>query len=131
MIAGLRSWWRRRSGLTAVLNEDTGDTRIYAIGDIHGRADLLTRMHRLISEDLKRDPCGATIEIYIGDYIDRGPSAHDVVEILSTSAPLCNQRICLMGNHEQIFLDFMTDPQVISSWMSLGGLETLLSYGVR
>jgi serine/threonine protein phosphatase 1 len=47
------------------------------------------------------------------------------------SAPVAQQRICLMGNHEQIFLDFLEDPNVITSWMSLGGLETLASYGLR
>jgi serine/threonine protein phosphatase 1 len=88
-------------------------------------------MHELIRADMREMAVGSTVEIYVGDYIDRGPDARRVVEIVSGSAPLCDRRICLMGNHEQILLDFLADPGVISSWMSLGGLETLLSYGLR
>ncbi len=118
---------KQASGSAAVQD----DVRVYVIGDIHGRADLLGKMHELIAADIDERPARSTIEIYIGDYIDRGPDSRAVVETLSASAPLCDRRICLMGNHEQIFLDFIADPRVISSWMSLGGAETLLSYGVR
>jgi serine/threonine protein phosphatase 1 len=107
------------------------NTRLYIVGDIHGRLDLLAKMHELIWEDMQKFPIKATTEVYIGDYIDRGPDASGVIEILCASRPLCNQRICLMGNHEQIFLDFLANPETITSWMELGGLETLSSYGLR
>src|SRR5687768_3018317 len=77
------------------------DTRLYVVGAIHGRSDLLMQMHELIWEDIRRSPMEFTREVYIGDYIDRGPDAFGVIEMLCSSAPLCNQRICLMGNHEQ------------------------------
>ena len=132
MFGIFRNWWsaRGKSDATAP-SQLPSDTRIYAIGDIHGRADLLAEMHEAIRIDLQRHPCETAIEIYIGDYIDRGAQSYEVVEALSLSRPLCDRRICLMGNHERILLDYLADPQVLSSWMSLGGLETLQSYGVR
>lgn len=107
------------------------DTRIYAIGDIHGCADLLAQLHQAIQADLQHRHCRQSIEVYVGDYVDRGPRSFEVLENLALSTPVCNRRICLMGNHEQILIDFLRDPLVLSSWMSLGGLETLQSYGVR
>ena len=59
------------------------DTRIYAVGDIHGRADLLIETIARIDEDRARRPIGASIEVYLGDYIDRGPDSKTVIDLLS------------------------------------------------
>jgi serine/threonine protein phosphatase 1 len=131
MAEFLKSLWRSVTKPSADTAAVPDNTRLYIIGDIHGRLDLLAKMHELIWEDMQRFPIGTTTEIYIGDYIDRGPDASGVIEMLCASRPLCNQRICLMGNHEQIFLDFLANPETITSWMELGGLETLSSYGLR
>jgi serine/threonine protein phosphatase 1 len=88
-------------------------------------------MHELIWEDLQGKPVATAIEIYIGDYIDRGPDSSGVLEELSTSKPICGKRICLKGNHEQILGDFLEEPGILPSWIDLGGLETLSSYGLR
>ncbi|HEY2446637.1 MAG TPA: metallophosphoesterase, partial [Rhizomicrobium sp.] len=59
------------------------DTRIYAIGDIHGRADLLIDTIERIDNDLERRPIGRSVEIYLGDYVDRGPDTKTVIDLLS------------------------------------------------
>lgn len=132
MFGTIRKWWGARDETRPCPSvEFAPDTRIYAIGDIHGCADLLVQLQQAIQTDLQRRPCRESIEVYVGDYVDRGPQSSEVVENLALSTPLCTRRICLMGNHEQILIDFLSDPLVLSSWMSLGGLETLQSYGVR
>ena len=105
------------------------DTRIYAIGDIHGRADLLIDTIERIDSDLERRPIGHSVEVYLGDYVDRGPDAKTVIDLLSVR--LVNRRaICLRGNHEELMECFLRDPDYFEAWSQLGGLETLASYGV-
>lgn len=103
-------------------------TRIYAVGDIHGRRDLLSRMEQLILADLEDDPAEPLV-IFLGDYVDRGPDSAGVIERLSS----CGFGIpitALRGNHEDLLLSFLDDPSVLDSWRGFGGLETLHSYGV-
>jgi serine/threonine protein phosphatase 1 len=104
--------------------------RIYAIGDVHGRFDLLQSMAAMIKQDLDRSPIDRSIEIMLGDYVDRGPDSCAVIEYLSSAPSVCDRRICLKGNHDEIFLSFLEDPSVLVDWRDLGGLETLFSYGV-
>ena len=104
-------------------------TRIYAIGDIHGRADLLRDMVERIDDDRRRRPVQRTVEVYLGDYIDRGHDSKAVIDILCRRLVQRNA-ICLRGNHEAILEDFLQDPDVVHSWKRLGGLSTLASYGV-
>jgi len=104
-------------------------TRIYAVGDIHGRADLLDDMIQRIDEDMSRRPIEYAFEIYLGDYIDRGNDSKSVIDMLCRR--LVDRRtICLRGNHEAILEDFLRDPDALHDWISLGGLKTLASYGV-
>ena len=102
----------------------------YAIGDIHGRADLLVRMFdRLESE--ARPPNGrAPIVIFMGDYVDRGPDSAEVVELLQTGRPEGFERRFLKGNHEAALWNFVRDPVTYRAWLNHGGLETLASYKV-
>lgn len=104
-------------------------TRIYAIGDIHGRADLLYEMAERIDDDLYRRPVEYAVEVYLGDYIDRGYDSKTVIDILCWRLVHRNA-VCLRGNHEAILEDFLRDPDIVHGWMRLGALSTLTSYGV-
>jgi serine/threonine protein phosphatase 1 len=104
--------------------------RLYVVGDIHGRADLLNRMFDLIYQDMRAKSPERVIEIFIGDYVDRGRESKAVLDLLS-SPPLGEERICLKGNHEQMLFDFLADSTTGSFWTEFGGGDTLLSYGVR
>lgn len=102
---------------------------VYAIGDIHGRLDLLQRAADAIARDIERLPPVEPVTIFIGDYIDRGPASRGVLDRLVASA-FPTPIIPLLGNHETMLLDFLEDASVLQRWRSLGGLETLFSYGV-
>jgi serine/threonine protein phosphatase 1 len=105
------------------------NTRIYAVGDIHGRADLLIETMARIDEDLERRPVPRAIEIYLGDYIDRGPDSKTVIDLLAVRL-VKNRAVCLRGNHESLMEDFLRDPANLRPWLRLGGMQTLASYGV-
>ncbi len=100
------------------------------MGDIHGRADLLRIILSMIASDLERNPCASAVEVFLGDYVDRGPSSREVIATLLSHPPVGDERHCLRGNHEQILLDFLAEPGVLLDWRRLGGFETLHSYGV-
>lgn len=104
-------------------------TRIYAIGDIHGRADLLAETTARIDDDLRRRPIPHAVEIYLGDYIDRGPDSKGVIDQLAVRL-VRNNAVCLRGNHEIFLEEFLRDPAAIHHWVELGALPTLASYGV-
>ena len=104
-------------------------SRIYVIGDIHGRLDLLNDVIDKIDLDLKEAPAAEAVTVTLGDYIDRGPDSRGVLERLVHN-PFCTPYIPLKGNHEQLLEAFLHNPLVGSKWRHLGGLETLHSYGV-
>jgi serine/threonine protein phosphatase 1 len=106
-----------------------GPTRVYAIGDIHGRSDLLDRMVTEIALDLSRHPVAEALTVTVGDYVDRGPDSRGVIERL-TRNPFVTPYVALRGNHESLLEDFLRDPSTGDYWRRLGGLETLHSYGV-
>lgn len=106
-------------------------TRVYAVGDIHGRADLLGAMIAEIERDLSRNPCEDVVEIFLGDYVDRGPHSRDVIQMLKQDPSHDGERICLRGNHEDILLDFLEDPEILILWLQNGGMPTLASYGIE
>jgi serine/threonine protein phosphatase 1 len=105
------------------------DTRIYAVGDIHGRADLLADTIARIDDDISRRPIRYAVEIYLGDYIDRGPDSKTVLDLLAVRL-VRNHAVCLRGNHEELLQHFLDDPAAFAHWRRLGGLQTLASYGV-
>jgi calcineurin-like phosphoesterase family protein len=121
--------WRPFSRNTAIKAKVPPGTRIYAIGDVHGRADLLERTISNIDQHRNAYPIAHAIEIMLGDYIDRGPQSDEVIELL-TSRRLDAQTICLMGDHETYLLDFLRDPASLAEWQHYGGLEILMSYGL-
>ena len=104
--------------------------RIYALGDIHGRSDLLDRMIKIIRGDLEASPVDSCVTVTLGDYFDRGPDSRGVIERL-LSNPFPSDFIPLKGNHEVLFESFLRKPTTFAEqWRRLGGLETLASYGV-
>ncbi|MGH6719642.1 MAG: metallophosphoesterase family protein [Alphaproteobacteria bacterium] len=106
------------------------DMRLYAIGDIHGRADLLAQLHARIRADAAAHPAARRILVYLGDYVDRGPDSQGVVETI-LAAPLDGFAVVgLRGNHEDLMLAFLDDVAGAANWFFNGGLATLASYGV-
>ncbi len=102
--------------------------RVYAIGDIHGRLDLLQALARRIEADLAKSPALA-VTIFLGDYIDRGPDSAEVLDRLARG-DFPTEFLALRGNHEEVMLDFLEDPDILENWRNYGGLETLHSYGI-
>jgi serine/threonine protein phosphatase 1 len=103
--------------------------RIYAVGDIHGRADLLAALLTRIDDDLKAHPANDSLQLFVGDYIDRGPSSREVIELLLERVQHHNV-VLLKGNHEDCILRFLDDPSVLADWHRIGGLNTVISYGI-
>ena len=103
--------------------------RIYAIGDIHGREDLLNLLLARIQRDIDERPCVETIIIFLGDYIDRGPSSRGVIERLLSGQLPGEKHFFLRGNHEKMLLEFLVSPTQSASWLEFGGNETAFSYG--
>lgn len=103
--------------------------RVYAIGDVHGRLDLLDQLLRQISADIQQRPVERALHVFLGDYIDRGPSSRQTIDRLIELGQ-ASEAIFLKGNHEQIAIRCLVDPDLFEQWMRLGGLETLASYGV-
>jgi serine/threonine protein phosphatase 1 len=104
--------------------------RVYAIGDIHGRADLLENLIRIIEEDMQ-DHSGQAGIVFLGDYIDRGFQSRQVIDMLIGDRLAAFEICCLKGNHEDALLTFLGDPDFGPRWAAYGGRETLVSYGVR
>jgi serine/threonine protein phosphatase 1 len=106
---------------------------LYAVGDIHGRADLLSKLLEQIRCDVADSaPPERPILIFVGDYIDRGPSSREVVDIiLSLQAEGFFSVGALRGNHDQFLLDFLQDGSSGPMWLEFGGAATLAAYGVK
>ncbi len=115
------------------LSADSTEGRlVYAVGDIHGRRDLLQMIVRKISVDAIAS--GATeqpILIFLGDYVDRGPESAGVISYILALRELHGFEVrCLKGNHEQTLLKFLEDPAIGPMWLEHGGGSTLASYGI-
>lgn len=115
--------------LTDIHSSAPKGLRIYAIGDIHGRADLLEKMLRMIDAD-HLGYRGDSMVIFLGDYLDRGPNSREVIDILSRGSYGRLRFHCLRGNHEDIILRLFKDHSLASGWFHYGGLQTLRSYGI-
>lgn len=105
--------------------------RVYAVGDIHGRLDLLDDLlGRIEADDVQRGPADTAI-IFLGDLVDRGPASAGVVERLRLLAESDARVRFLAGNHEEIFLAALDgDAKALKLFCRIGGRETVLSYGV-
>jgi serine/threonine protein phosphatase 1 len=105
---------------------------VYAIGDIHGRADLLDDLLRQISDDARLAPGAVRPSlVMLGDYIDRGAASREVIDHLLSIPKYQFDLYFLRGNHESALIDFINRPETGPTWMTLGGAATLMSYGLR
>jgi serine/threonine protein phosphatase 1 len=104
--------------------------RIYVVGDIHGRCDLLARMHALILADARSAPALSLVVVYLGDYVDRGLASYEVLETLIRDPLAGFERVHIKGNHEDMALNFIAGPPH-PTWLFNGGEETLFSYGIE
>ena len=106
------------------------DGLIYAIGDVHGEAERLLALHRLIRVRIaKAGLAGRPTIVHLGDYVDRGPDSFGVIEaIRSLQADADLDVVALMGNHEQMLLDAKRSDRARRSWLNQGGEATLASY---
>jgi len=105
--------------------------RIYAVGDIHGRHDLLAKLFTQIEADVARAPQKQYELIFVGDYMDRGLYSRQVLDWLIAFTDKRFRLTCLKGNHEEMLLSFLSNPSAGQVWMENGAYETLLSFGLR
>jgi serine/threonine protein phosphatase 1 len=139
-----RSWGSRRARSTSKVDASASalgqgsqtraalpeGIRIYAVGDVHGRSDLLEALLAAIDADCKQRPIARVVTVFIGDYIDRGPDSRNVLDLLLRWQQ-GHETIFLRGNHETFLPRFLSDPGSLDEWRQYGGLETLLSYGLQ
>jgi serine/threonine protein phosphatase 1 len=104
-------------------------TRVYAVGDVHGRLDLLSALLARVDAHQKAVPISRPVQVFLGDYIDRGQESREVLDLL-IERRRHHDVVCLKGNHEDYAGRFLDDPSVLPDWKRVGGISTLLSYGV-
>ena len=122
-------WFSRTPRIATPQGSVPEGNRIYAIGDIHGRLDLLDSVLARIDTDMGVHPASNAIRVFLGDFIDRGPDSKGVLDRL-VSYCVTQPTVCLMGNHEAFLREFLKNPDVLTVWRRCGGLDTLLSYGL-
>lgn len=107
-------------------------TAVWAVGDVHGRFDLLLPLVEAIMADTHASQAERKMVIFLGDYIDRGPDSRGVLRLLSgLSKSQSVEWRFLMGNHEQAMLEFLDDPSAGARWCEYGGDRALRSWGLR
>ncbi len=104
--------------------------RLYVVGDIHGHSGALHDVLGRIDADIEAHQSARAVHVFLGDYVDRGPASREVMERLIARCR-SHEVVMLKGNHETMFLDFFDDPSQLAHWRQYGGLQTLISYGVK
>lgn len=105
--------------------------RAYAVGDIHGRLDLLDQLLEKIEADVARRRRAQNFVVFLGDLIDRGPQSAQVIERLRTWRPRDVTTVFLCGNHEEVILRILAGERaILADWLKFGGKECLDSYGI-
>ena len=105
--------------------------RVYAVGDIHGRDDLLGQLLVQIEEDNRSRGPSRTLIVFLGDLIDRGPASAGVIERLRLYAPEAIEPHFILGNHEEVLLRLLDgDSVLVRDWLRFGGAECAASYGL-
>jgi len=134
-IARIKRWLSKDAPPAAPVAIDArgpAGVRLYAIGDIHGRLDLLRDLMQRIEADA-RQHAGPIQVVFLGDYVDRGPHSAEVIDWLVNNCPRDVFRSFLRGNHEELLLQLWENElsdDSLSAWLSYGGRETLSSYGI-
>lgn len=109
---------------------ETDHRFVAAIGDLHGRSDLLRDLAKFLDVLAQRQP-GRMIEVYLGDYVDRGADSRGVIDtLLERKAKTDRDVVCLAGNHEAMLLGALRSDAEFARWIGFGGQTTLKSYGV-
>ena len=124
---------KRRSAVQAPRSPRVpAGTVVWAIGDIHGRHDLLRPLVEAIRADLRATDAQKKVVIFLGDYVDRGPDSREVIRYLAAlpAGDGVEWRF-LKGNHEETMVKFLDDPMVGVQWCEYGGEATLRAYGLR
>lgn len=107
--------------------------RTYAIGDVHGRADLLATTLEFIENENITAPADYRV-IFLGDIVDRGPDSTKAMDLVVTELGLRQNSRLILGNHEEFLLLFLDRPDkrhiVFDHWMSNGGVAAASSYGL-
>ena len=104
--------------------------RAYAVGDVHGRLDLLDELLGKIEQDVERRPARRNLLVMLGDLIDRGPDSRGVVERMRTYRHSAIKPYFLTGNHEEVLLRILNGERgILTNWLQFGGTECLMSYG--
>jgi serine/threonine protein phosphatase 1 len=125
------NWLQRILGTSPRQSAVPVGEAVYAVGDIHGRADLLDDLLQRIAHDAARHADDHVRRlVFLGDYVDRGSASRAVVERLLRPPLPSFATIYLRGNHEQAMLDFLDERSDGQAWLTYGGAETLMSYGV-
>lgn len=105
--------------------------RLYAIGDVHGRDDLLADLLARIEADSAERGRARTVIVFLGDLIDRGPASAGVVDRLSKYRRPGLRTVFLCGNHEEVLLRLLAgDWSLLGDWLRFGGAECVASYGL-
>ena len=110
----------------------TPEVATYVVGDLHGRVDLLEPVFERIDLHIGTVEASGPYLVFVGDYIDYGPHSREtLLRMKALTEEFPQNVICLMGNHERMLLDFLSDPELRGSrWMRAGGAATLESFGV-
>jgi serine/threonine protein phosphatase 1 len=119
---------RRTSSRSRIMLEQNYSV-IYAIGDVHGRLDLLRQLEAKIFA-LEANTHGPKLIVQLGDMIDRGPHSAQVIDHMLSRPPEGWCRLALAGNHETALCDAMASSTIFERWLGFGGMETLGSYGI-
>ena len=115
----------------AAVRRGARHARAYAIGDVHGRLDLLEELLALIEADAAQRRHKKTYLISLGDLVDRGADSCGVVEHLRTRPPAGMKPVFLMGNHEEVMLRVLEgETGILWNWLKFGGAECVESYGL-
>ncbi|MEL6387921.1 MAG: metallophosphoesterase [Pseudomonadota bacterium] len=133
MLSSLRRLWRKRGPPPDSPPPPGPDPahRIYAVGDVHGRHDLLEAMLWKIKQDARaqadeRQP----ILVFLGDLVDRGDNSREVLDQVIAAWLSWPRTIVLRGNHEDALLSFLDAPEQGEAWLNYGGRQTFGSYGI-
>ena len=135
----MKDWRARLRGLfagpsgpavAAARSSVPADTLVIAIGDLHGRIDLLERLWTQLQPIARKSDCRHRVLVFLGDYVDRGPQSALLVDRLLEGFDGFDT-VFLRGNHEETMLRFLSDPSVGPLWQDFGGIDTLRSYGIE
>jgi serine/threonine protein phosphatase 1 len=105
--------------------------RVYAVGDVHGRRDLIEAMHERIGEEIARDGVADWRIVHLGDYVDRGPDTAGVLDFLTSRIAGDPRIVALAGNHDVALIDFLAHGDRTQMFRRFGGNDTARSYGTH